>query len=71
MSFKILTQLQISLTTVHFFNDIFNPTFGVCPYLTQMCVDTIQHFLEFELQKVLKPYPKLLKGTKKSPKKDK
>jgi len=28
MSFKILTQLQLSLYTVHFFNGIFKPKFG-------------------------------------------
>jgi len=40
MSFQIWTQLQLSLSTVHFFH------FAFCPYLTQIWVETTQHFLE-------------------------
>jgi len=34
MSFKMLTQLQLSLSTIHFFNYIFNPTFEFVYYLS-------------------------------------
>jgi len=37
----VLTQLWVK-----FLHYIFNPTFRVCPYLTQNWVKTAQHFLE-------------------------
>jgi len=40
-----LTQLQLSISTVHFLIAIFNPTYGFV-HLTQIWLQTTQHFLE-------------------------
>jgi len=45
MSFTIVTQLQLSLSTLHFLIT-FLTQIWVCPYLTQIWVEITQHFLE-------------------------
>jgi len=40
---QIWTNPAVGLNFLHY---IFNPTFRVCPYLTQNWVKTTQHFLE-------------------------
>jgi len=43
---QIWTNPAVGLNFVKFLHYIFNPTFRVCPYLTQNWVKTTQHFLE-------------------------
>jgi len=61
MSFKMLTQLQLLLSTVHFFELIF---INYIPYLTQFWVETTQDFLEC----IFLPYITSLKKKKCLPK---